>query len=1604
MKKIKWLAVLASLLCGAVFAETTTPDGETAEGDGANSSGTINLCVGDVFNVYEKHNSAYTLSLKSNSDSTVALGEVAASSVQAGKFYTITAKKAGNTTIVFNNKKSGTTYTATFTVNVSEARVLEPGAQTTVSGWGNENEPGSSTWTQSVDPSGRVTVTFGTRTTKTMTATLTAGQTEGNVKVTIKNVNSNSGSEYVYAVKIEKSRAKHNEAISVAKGGKTAVTATSEGASAWGISSADTTIATVDPTAISATESAKFEVAGVKVGDTTVAATNAAAIWNYSVTVYDTNTVALVVTNGTPRTVTCTSEKAATWSVASSDTGVATVSGSSATATISATVTGVAPGDAVVTVSNKYQITTINVRVVEVKEDEKEIPLAGGGTVECESPVKAKWTAKYDDTFIKSVNLKSLDDLVKVFALSATQDGPVAKKVEVTVEPREGLEDGTETEVLVSNGYTTYTLKLTITKPTETKSLPISCGAAWTNELEGVKADYDVDSEDPAIAMVEIVELEDTTNLVITAIKNGNTKVTVEGPTKTVVYEVIVSTVEIEKTVKPSATKGDWSNATIRVAAHIDYVKNTHTNNILYLGSTCTSHTLDTGKIAATLNTLKSKGNVQWALFGVNQSEATSPSQTGTLKMGQADIRSQDITGGTSGTGGSRHRNLRAYLNYLNTNLDDAHEKFDYVVLSFDGGRLAIDYSSDNPSLNANVAQKLDWYYKNDRMIWITDSAAPATGQDRDEYEQFRDTYYRPANTHDDGFITVSSTWEAMVALLDPETYLTKPAGSRYTYTMTSTGAHPGTTIWAVRRLEAQASYSDNQKVLDLLNKKIKPVSYDSEVKDKVVTSVGDSLTIPEGADKVRFYTWAGETEPAKPWADQAKNNTHWQLVTPSPVEIGENNQITVVTSNLAENAYMLLEIDVLAKEDIIEKAKQVGEPLCKWDDANQVWVIDPNDGEATLSLSRNVEGEEPQLYAKGSGATLTKWNIPAQPIVISATDYFDVYDGEAHTIDFTVNPAKNPDTLKDTQVRFSTDNSTWTDWTNYTDCAEIWPTWTDCCWSNKVYIEARCVPGYADTNALAYVTITQRVLRVTATDASKTYGGDDPTFEWTLSGDVLAKDRETVCQNLSNSASIVRADYPAGKGNKAGTYTDVLGSNGVFSATGNYKVEFEPGDFTINPAELTLTAKAYSGVYDGEGHTIGLEINVTNDTSVTGGGGSGIFIRTSIDNTHWSKWTKWPADIEDILPKATNVDDTVMTVYVQATNEWAVTGAFSMDYKPDAVGNYKPTSTNATVTITKRPVTLSTSSVNVTVPSDQIATFTEDKIVDATAGQKNKGYVGSEKFTYSNLAVNSTPGTTIDATFDYAANATILANNYTVSRTYGKLTVQPIPLPPSPGCQLEPAEPVSAVYQWKFQGRTTAGYAVESIFGATACNLGTSGVCAIRVPAALAIQGYTYICENCCGAYNDFDSMVKTFFMTKPFKSLLKDMAFNATGHIIGKAAKQYELFGTLEAKSSDPEVAYTLKFAGLGNWNRQNVVPTAVTGNFAGTADAPYFIGTVGRTLMCINADWWTCGNYAYAQHPDAKSVAYGSWSMRYNATASKKYRKGITIALPAWARALR
>ena len=213
-------------------------------------------------------------------------------------------------------------------------------------------------------------------------------------------------------------------------------------------------------------------------------------------------------------------------------------------------------------------------------------------------------------------------------------------------------------------------------------------------------------------------------------------------------------------------------------------------------------------------------------------------------------------------------------------------------------------------------------------------------------------------------------------------------------------------------------------------------------------------------------------------------------------------------------------------------------------------------------------------------------------------------------------------------------------------------------------------------------------------------------------------------------------------------------------------------------------------------------------------------------------------------------------------------------------------------------------------------------------------------------------------------------------------------------------------VYTWKFTGKTTTGALVTYTISASGnCKPGQGGTygCAIRVPASLNIQGYTYKCLPCCDGYTELADDGEVFWTTKPQKELfaITDAKKLFTeglvidwGHVIGKKAKDFELKGQFTGSTNDSGEKYDFTFAGLGKYDLKNTRFSSVSGNFAGEKVNPHYLKYVEAFDGCPDADYWVCDASAYAGAPTDPTVAYGSWSAKLNSAASKKFLKSGTL----------
>ena len=548
---------------------------------------------------------------------------------------------------------------------------------------------------------------------------------------------------------------------------------------------------------------------------------------------------------------------------------------------------------------------------------------------------------------------------------------------------------------------------------------------AWSDRTDST-------SDDPDIAQVVNIDglaaMSSTTNV-------GRTTVTVMTSGTNYHFTVYTVVAEIEKTIKPAidTNPNDKSNVTVRVTTHTNCgFPSIKTNNILYVGSGCITHGLSRDKLATALNTLATKGKVDWFIFGHHKVEPTNyePQCSGTLNYGETVNAS--VLKLATGTDDSAENiwcnNLKSYLLKLKEVLHEEHDNYDYIVLSFDANLLAIyydeyegwgnKYDQDDPDINEEVAEKLLWYYENDRVIWLH---APLNGTvdtnppQELPYEEDLN-YYRPNSAIDavewferdwgaDWAITAEPGrgWDAFVALLDPETYLEKPSGQRYTDTMSysftdKNGKSNTVTVYAANGINQQADYDDADKVAKVIEEYIpESFTYDMNIADTIV-NLNESLSVKGN----RFYVWNGETAPEtqtdathKVIADLPINATHWALLASSA------SGGYAVSTNLADvtgEQWYMYEIDVVDNGTFLDECLQQVPPRAILDEATGKYLVNPNDGLAHLTLFATINGERKAILAEDA-ALMTLWEREgkAQLVSLWITDHADAGTNKVH-------------------------------------------------------------------------------------------------------------------------------------------------------------------------------------------------------------------------------------------------------------------------------------------------------------------------------------------------------------------------------------------------------------------------------------------------------------------------------------------------------------------------------------------------------------------------------------------------------------------------------
>ena len=214
-----------------------------------------------------------------------------------------------------------------------------------------------------------------------------------------------------------------------------------------------------------------------------------------------------------------------------------------------------------------------------------------------------------------------------------------------------------------------------------------------------------------------------------------------------------------------------------------------------------------------------------------------------------------------------------------------------------------------------------------------------------------------------------------------------------------------------------------------------------------------------------------------------------------------------------------------------------------------------------------------------------------------------------------------------------------------------------------------------------------------------------------------------------------------------------------------------------------------------------------------------------------------------------------------------------------------------------------------------------------------------------------------------------------------------------------DPVTECAAVYSFKMNVKTTKGVALKGGTAGSQCLPGTTTCAVIREKDSTVIQGWIFDCECVC----DQIATGSVIAWDSKRKAVVSTPAFNTTFiNVIGKKQNVAEWAWTFEGTAKYDESrsqAYALTGAGYGSFSKG--LYRSFSGNFAGTVSASHDLKTKLSALACAcdPSQVWKCGDLETLK--DADTVAFGAWTAKYDASASKKYLKDGSLKVPEYAR---
>ena len=273
--------------------------------------------------------------------------------------------------------------------------------------------------------------------------------------------------------------------------------------------------------------------------------------------------------------------------------------------------------------------------------------------------------------------------------------------------------------------------------------------------------------------------------------------------------------------------------------------------------------------------------------------------------------------------------------------------------------------------------------------------------------------------------------------------------------------------------------------------------------------------------------------------------------------------------------------------------------------------------------------------------------------------------------------------------------------------------------------------------------------------------------------------------------------------------------------------------------------------------------------------------------------------------------------------------------------------------------------------------------------------------------------------------NGTISKANWTdgtasVDKSKGQVTINvskfsvytvitySVPPPECGPCNPCPEEEVAPtlVYKVQMNLKTTKGVTThETVNKGSICTPGEDeDVCNVyRTKDATKLVGWIYDCTATCdtianGSVVIWDAKRKAAFADG---AAFTTAFINVMGKKQAEAEWAWTFSGTADYSSFDAAATqeYTLTGAGLGKFSTAKGYYTSFSGRVAGTVTASWDLKTK-KNNCCISSQIVKCDELATLV--DAQdTIAYGTWSAKYDSSASKRYAKDGYLKLPSYAK---